>query len=80
MSTIPHPADRTFSTDIEDVVAQAQSAAMTTRTAADYSTEELRAEVRRRLGAHWKIKLREDLSTDDLISLLLAYMEDIETE
>ncbi|WP_441957927.1 hypothetical protein [Mycolicibacterium houstonense] len=53
---------------------------MTTRTAADYSTEELRAEVRRRLGAHWKIKLREDLSTDDLISLLLAYMEDIETE
>ncbi|WP_165692625.1 hypothetical protein [Mycolicibacterium fortuitum] len=53
---------------------------MTAPTAADYSTEELRAEVRRRLGEHWKIKLREDLSTDDLISLFLAYLEDIETE
>lgn len=64
------------STDIEDVVPQAQSAAMTAPTVADYSTDELLAEVRQQIEAHWKIRLRDDLTTKDIIGLAQAMIEE----
>lgn len=71
---------RSSSTDIEDVVPQAQSAAMTTRAAADYSTVELLAMIRPHMEAHWGIRFRDDLTTEELLSLARAFSEDVGTE
>lgn len=53
---------------------------MTTRTAADYTTEELLAEIRPHMEAHWGIRFRDDLTTEELLSLARAFSEDVGTE
>lgn len=45
-------------------------------TPSDYTTEELLAEMRRRMEAHWHLKLVDDLTSGEVVSLFRAYIED----
>lgn len=40
--------------------------------------EQLAAAMRERIESHWPIKLRDDLSARDLVSVFLAYTEDVD--
>ncbi|BBX93099.1 hypothetical protein H5U98_17595 [Mycolicibacterium boenickei] len=47
-------------------------------TPCDYSTEELLAEMQRRIEAHWHIKMRPGLTLLEVASTFHAYAEDLE--